>query len=90
MRSLITQSVVLPAPAEHLYSIYLDPALGPQADRPVVRTGLSGSQCPLAEILLGALEALFRSRMTHAFGSPSLPAVLAFAYAMRFSRRRLR
>jgi activator of HSP90 ATPase len=27
MRSLITQSVVLPASAEHLYSIYLDPAL---------------------------------------------------------------
>jgi activator of HSP90 ATPase len=27
MRSLITQSVVLPAPAEHLYSMYLDPAL---------------------------------------------------------------
>jgi activator of HSP90 ATPase len=27
MRSLIAQSVVLPAPAEHLYSIYLDPAL---------------------------------------------------------------
>jgi activator of HSP90 ATPase len=27
MRSLITQSVVLPAPAEHLHSIYLDPAL---------------------------------------------------------------
>jgi len=27
MRSLITQSVVLPAPAEHLYATYLDPAL---------------------------------------------------------------
>jgi activator of HSP90 ATPase len=27
MRSLITQSVVLPASAEHLYSMYLDPAL---------------------------------------------------------------
>jgi activator of HSP90 ATPase len=27
MRRLITQSVVLPAPAEHLYATYLDPAL---------------------------------------------------------------
>jgi activator of HSP90 ATPase len=27
MRSVITQTVVLPAPAEHLYAIYLDPAL---------------------------------------------------------------
>ncbi|MBZ5617230.1 MAG: SRPBCC domain-containing protein [Acidobacteriia bacterium] len=27
MRSLITQSVVLPAPAERLYATYLDPAL---------------------------------------------------------------
>lgn len=27
MRRVITQSVVLPAPAEHLYATYLDPAL---------------------------------------------------------------